>query len=150
MQWLSPTAGLHKEMIGKTQLILTSCHGAWGGMLCALLSAYIPCSLGVFAGSGQTKGFFGGMWPKGWGNPFDTFWCCYGTGIESFTKLADSIFFHRMPHASDASEADNETPVRHLPFIAVAPWVFELLLDKLFFGLYPCLLLTKRSGLKSQ
>lgn len=28
-----------------------------------------------------------------WGNPFDTFWCCYGTGIESFSKLGDSIYF---------------------------------------------------------
>ena len=26
--------------------------------------------------------------------PFDSFWCCTGTGIESFSKLADSIFFH--------------------------------------------------------
>ncbi|XP_045826706.1 uncharacterized protein LOC123918661 isoform X1 [Trifolium pratense] len=29
----------------------------------------------------------------GWGKPFDTFWCCYGTGIESFSKLGDSIYF---------------------------------------------------------
>ncbi|ESW03987.1 hypothetical protein PHAVU_011G057700 [Phaseolus vulgaris] len=29
----------------------------------------------------------------GWGTPFDTFWCCYGTGIESFSKLGDSIYF---------------------------------------------------------
>ncbi|KAF8034680.1 hypothetical protein BT93_C0867 [Corymbia citriodora subsp. variegata] len=28
-----------------------------------------------------------------WGNPFDAFWCCYGTGIESFSKLGDSIYF---------------------------------------------------------
>ena len=26
--------------------------------------------------------------------PFDCFWCCTGTGVESFAKLADSIFFH--------------------------------------------------------
>jgi DUF1680 family protein len=26
--------------------------------------------------------------------PFDSFWCCTGTGVESFAKLADSIFFH--------------------------------------------------------
>lgn len=25
--------------------------------------------------------------------PFDSFWCCTGTGIESFAKLGDSIFF---------------------------------------------------------
>ncbi len=26
--------------------------------------------------------------------PFDSFWCCTGTGVESFSKLADSVFFH--------------------------------------------------------
>ncbi len=31
---------------------------------------------------------------KAWGTPFDSFWCCYGTGVESFAKLADSVFFH--------------------------------------------------------
>ncbi|XP_074293874.1 uncharacterized protein LOC141621055 [Silene latifolia] len=29
----------------------------------------------------------------GWGTLFDSFWCCYGTGIESFSKLGDSIYF---------------------------------------------------------
>ncbi|KAJ7519429.1 hypothetical protein O6H91_20G037800 [Diphasiastrum complanatum] len=29
----------------------------------------------------------------GWGTPFDSFWCCYGTGIESFSKLGDSVYF---------------------------------------------------------
>ncbi|KAJ9164385.1 hypothetical protein P3X46_023965 [Hevea brasiliensis] len=29
----------------------------------------------------------------GWGTPFDSFWCCYGTAIESFSKLGDSIYF---------------------------------------------------------
>ncbi|XAR60296.1 hypothetical protein NMG60_11033607 [Bertholletia excelsa] len=28
-----------------------------------------------------------------WGTQFETFWCCYGTGIESFSKLGDSIYF---------------------------------------------------------
>ncbi|XP_020212915.1 uncharacterized protein LOC109797318 [Cajanus cajan] len=28
-----------------------------------------------------------------WGTPFDSFWCCYGTGVESFSKLGDSIYF---------------------------------------------------------
>ncbi|KAH0746497.1 hypothetical protein KY285_008154 [Solanum tuberosum] len=28
-----------------------------------------------------------------WGSPFNDFWCCYGTGIESFSKLGDSIYF---------------------------------------------------------
>ncbi len=34
-----------------------------------------------------------GYW-KLFGLPFDSFWCCTGTGVESFAKLADSIFFH--------------------------------------------------------
>ncbi|XP_028768425.1 uncharacterized protein LOC114726019 [Neltuma alba] len=29
----------------------------------------------------------------GWGTKFESFWCCYGTGIESFSKLGDSIYF---------------------------------------------------------
>ncbi|PON69758.1 Six-hairpin glycosidase [Parasponia andersonii] len=29
----------------------------------------------------------------GWGTPFASFWCCYGTGVESFSKLGDSIYF---------------------------------------------------------
>ncbi|XP_062233916.1 uncharacterized protein LOC133931121 [Phragmites australis] len=33
------------------------------------------------------------MNPGGWGGPNDTFWCCYGTGIESFSKLGGSIYF---------------------------------------------------------
>jgi DUF1680 family protein len=34
-----------------------------------------------------------GYW-KMFGLPLDAFWCCTGTGIESFAKLADSIYFH--------------------------------------------------------
>ena len=30
-----------------------------------------------------------------WGDPTHSMWCCYGTGIESMAKLADSIFFWR-------------------------------------------------------
>ncbi|XP_075633960.1 uncharacterized protein LOC142606508 [Castanea sativa] len=29
----------------------------------------------------------------GWGTPFDSMWCCYGTAMESFSKLGDSIYF---------------------------------------------------------
>jgi DUF1680 family protein len=31
---------------------------------------------------------------KSWGTPRNTFWCCYCTGVESFAKLNDSIYFH--------------------------------------------------------
>lgn len=29
----------------------------------------------------------------GFGSPENSFWCCYGTTIESFGKLGDSVFF---------------------------------------------------------
>ncbi|KAL6204090.1 hypothetical protein ACLB2K_021359 [Fragaria x ananassa] len=47
-------------------------------------------------GSGRSKAIS----YHGWGSPFDHFWCCYGTGIESFSKLGDSIYF----------EEEGETP----------------------------------------
>ncbi len=35
----------------------------------------------------------GGYW-KVFASPRDSFWCCTGTGVESFSKLGDSIYFH--------------------------------------------------------
>ncbi|WP_052339766.1 beta-L-arabinofuranosidase domain-containing protein [Gorillibacterium massiliense] len=32
---------------------------------------------------------------KVYSSPFDHFWCCTGTGMESFTKLGDSIYFQQ-------------------------------------------------------
>ncbi|RLM54875.1 hypothetical protein C2845_PM10G16140 [Panicum miliaceum] len=43
--------------------------------------------------SGQPLSGLPPMNPGGWGGPNDTFWCCYGTGMESFSKLGDSIYF---------------------------------------------------------
>lgn len=34
-----------------------------------------------------------GYW-KMFGTPRRTFWCCTGSGVESFSKLGDSIYFH--------------------------------------------------------
>ena len=34
-----------------------------------------------------------GYW-KTFAEPNDSFWCCTGTGVESFAKTADSIYFH--------------------------------------------------------
>ncbi|KAM0932353.1 hypothetical protein DsansV1_C46g0241901 [Dioscorea sansibarensis] len=34
----------------------------------------------------------------GWGTQFESFWCCYGTAIESFSKLGDSIYFEEKGH----------------------------------------------------
>ena len=33
-------------------------------------------------------------WGQGWGAANHSFWCCYGTAIESFSKIGDSIYFH--------------------------------------------------------
>jgi DUF1680 family protein len=35
----------------------------------------------------------GGAW-KTFGDPFDAFWCCTGTGSEEYGKLTDTIYFH--------------------------------------------------------
>ncbi|XP_011042052.1 PREDICTED: uncharacterized protein LOC105137852 [Populus euphratica] len=40
-----------------------------------------------YPGSSKAKSY------HGWGTSYDSFWCCYGTGIESFSKLGDSIYF---------------------------------------------------------
>jgi hypothetical protein len=34
-----------------------------------------------------------GCW-KYFNTPYDSFWCCTGTGVEEFAKTADSIYFH--------------------------------------------------------
>jgi DUF1680 family protein len=34
-----------------------------------------------------------GYW-KFYNSPLNTFWCCTGTGVEEYAKLADSIYFH--------------------------------------------------------
>ncbi len=34
-----------------------------------------------------------GYW-KTFGTPYDSFWCCYGTGVEEYAKLRDTLYFH--------------------------------------------------------
>ncbi|CZT11844.1 uncharacterized protein RCO7_07471 [Rhynchosporium graminicola] len=42
-----------------------------------------------------TKRGVGPAWGGGtWSTDYSTFWCCQGTGVETNTKLADSIYFH--------------------------------------------------------
>ncbi|OLF05298.1 beta-L-arabinofuranosidase domain-containing protein [Actinophytocola xanthii] len=44
---------------------------------------------------GHRRGTQGPAWGGGtWSTDYTTFWCCQGTGIETNTKLADSIYFH--------------------------------------------------------
>ncbi|DBA96514.1 hypothetical protein WJX77_003023 [Trebouxia sp. C0004] len=46
-------------------------------------------------GAGQSKG----QSSHGWGTPLHSFWCCYGSSVESFAKLQDSIYFYRLYQA---------------------------------------------------
>ena len=36
----------------------------------------------------------GNGWWKYYNTPYDSFWCCTGTGIEEFSKFNNSIYFH--------------------------------------------------------
>ncbi|MET3987537.1 beta-L-arabinofuranosidase domain-containing protein [Streptomyces sp. PvR034] len=49
---------------------------------------FTPLNPGGRRGAGPAWG--GGTWSTDYG----TFWCCQGTGIESHTKLMDSVYFH--------------------------------------------------------
>jgi DUF1680 family protein len=55
---------------------------------------------GILGTQGDKPGEFqyyvamGTGYPRVFGTPDNSFWCCYGTGIESFSKLGDSIYFH--------------------------------------------------------
>ncbi|CAI9273028.1 unnamed protein product [Lactuca saligna] len=40
-----------------------------------------------------------------WGSPFNDLWCCYGTGIESFSKMGDSIYFEEVASSSGTYQA---------------------------------------------
>ena len=61
---------------------------------CATLG--LTCSGAQPMGMGNHKGS-DAMWrgALGWGSPLGSFWCCYGSGVESMAKLADSLFFWR-------------------------------------------------------
>ncbi|KOV83304.1 beta-L-arabinofuranosidase domain-containing protein [Nocardia sp. NRRL S-836] len=44
---------------------------------------------------GHRRGNTGPAWGGGnWSTDYGTFWCCQGTGLETNTKLADSIYFY--------------------------------------------------------
>ena len=40
------------------------------------------------------KGFLDPLAQKGFSTPFDSFWCCVGTGMENHVKYGESIYFH--------------------------------------------------------
>ena len=41
----------------------------------------------------------------GFGEPDTAFWCCYGTGVESFAKLNDNVYFEGSVPAPPAPPA---------------------------------------------
>jgi DUF1680 family protein len=52
--------------------------------------------LGTMNAHGQTQ-YYLGIVPGSWrtfATRFDSFWCCNGTGVEEYSKLNDSIYFH--------------------------------------------------------
>ena len=58
---------------------------------------------------------------KNWGTAYDSFWCCTGTGVETFSKLGDSIYLHdadnlyvNMPIASTVDWSDKGVRVEQL------------------------------------
>jgi hypothetical protein len=55
-------------------------------------------------GAGQGKGGS----TRGWGSPLHSFWCCHGSSVESFAKLADSVFFHRWGAALLAASCSHD------------------------------------------
>jgi len=43
----------------------------------------------------------------GWGNALESFWCCYGTAVESFSKIGDSIYFKEMNTENDCQSSSS-------------------------------------------
>jgi len=59
--------------------------------------ALFNCRLGTQNAQGLKQYFFplaAGYW-RAYNSPEESFWCCTGTGVEEFAKLADTIYFHR-------------------------------------------------------
>ncbi|MET7452144.1 beta-L-arabinofuranosidase domain-containing protein [Streptomyces sp. NPDC005574] len=44
---------------------------------------------------GGRRGVGPGLGGGTWSTDYGTFWCCQGTGLETHTRLMDSIYFHR-------------------------------------------------------
>ena len=55
----------------------------------------------------------------GFGSADSSFWCCYGTTVESFAKLGDSIFFHAADSNADSNAAAAAAP----PTLYVAQYI---------------------------
>ena len=81
-------------------------------------------------GNGVTKGNSS----RGWGTPLNSFWCCYGTAVESFSKLADSIYFKQRPNATSTATTTTTTTNQEVTAdaqqVAAAPSVSSLIVAR--------------------
>ncbi|KAG2492013.1 hypothetical protein HYH03_009742 [Edaphochlamys debaryana] len=71
-------------------------------------------------GSGQSKGDNG----HHWGYPLNSFWCCYGTAVESYTKLSDSIFFKDLHPTSGPAESHGASAAAGSSGVALPPRLY--------------------------
>ena len=63
----------------------------------------------------------------GFGSKNASFWCCYGTAIESFAKLSDSIYFH--DGGANANASATAACGKHTPQLWVVQYVSSTLVD---------------------
>ena len=75
-------------------------------------------------GSGVSKAGIDNA-PQGhhWSNAENHFWCCQGSGIEAFARLADSIYWRRKKRTTDGSStnADEAKDAHHLLVLQLLP-----------------------------
>ena len=55
----------------------------------------------------------------GWSTPFGDFWCCQGTGVEAFARLAEHIFMERRAGVAPTTALDDVAPATALPELFV-------------------------------
>jgi DUF1680 family protein len=106
-RWLSPAGSLGAEISQRSEecccsynmLKLTRHIFGWTASARAMdyyERTLFNSRLGTQDANGM-KGYFlavGRGWWKYYNTPFDSFWCCTGTGAEEFAKFNDTIYFH--------------------------------------------------------
>ena len=105
--WLAPAGGLAKEVgqnmeeccCGYNMLKLTRHIYGWTGDPRAMdyyERTLFNSRLGTQDPHGLKSYFLplGRGWWKYYNTPYDSFWCCTGTGAEEFSKFNNTIYFH--------------------------------------------------------
>jgi len=106
-RWLSPAGDFSSEIGQRNEecccsynmLKLTRHVFGWGASAQAMdyyERTLFNSRLGTQDANGM-KGYFlatGRGWWKYYNTPFDSFWCCTGTGAEEFAKFNDTIYSH--------------------------------------------------------